>query len=365
MMIVVRKAQRYPNQQHPVHQYFPYLKNRFRQDGNRDAEEKFIINEETEINVIALVEVDKTVYLRKIAQELQISHESARKILKKHGYKAFKYQLHQHLYADDGDRRVVFCDWLLQNHRGDPNFINFILFSDESRFTNNGMFNKQNTRYWAQQTQHEMREGNFQERFGVNVWTGVVGNRIIGPILFQGHLTGARYLGFLQNEIEEHLNNLPLADLRRIYFQHDGAPPHNAREVLNYLIDQFNNKVIATNGPVRWPARSPDLTVLDFFIWGYVKERVYVTTPATLEILEERIQQKGYRTYESEVVQELGHLHHLAWQTLLLHSLAFGENYTQENLPVLVVKPVHVAGVVNGMQETEYVPEVGGVVMEE
>ncbi|KAJ8909526.1 hypothetical protein NQ315_008325 [Exocentrus adspersus] len=78
-------AQRYPNRQHPVHQYFPYLENRFRQDGNRDAEEKFIINEETEINVIALVEVDKTVSLRKIAQELQISHESARKILKKHG----------------------------------------------------------------------------------------------------------------------------------------------------------------------------------------------------------------------------------------------------------------------------------------
>ncbi|KAJ8915484.1 hypothetical protein NQ315_003247, partial [Exocentrus adspersus] len=133
-------AQRYPNRQNPVHQYFPYLENRFRQDGNRNAEETFIINEDTEINVIAVVEVDKTVSLRKIAQELQI------------------------------------------NDRGDPNFINFILFSDESRFTNNGMFNKQNTRYWAQQTQHEMREGNFQKRFGVNVWAGVAGNRIIGPI---------------------------------------------------------------------------------------------------------------------------------------------------------------------------------------
>lgn len=283
-------AQRYPNRQHPAHQYFPYVENSFRQEGNREREQRFIINEETEINVLAMVEVDKTVSLREISQEMQISYESARKILKKHGYRAFKYQLHQHLYADDGDRRVVFCDWLLQNHRDNPNFINFILFSDESRFTNNGIFNKQNTRYWAQQNQHTMREGNFQERFGVNVWAGIVGNRIIGPILFQGQLTGVRYLGFLQNEIEDHLDNLPLAVLRRIYFQQDGAPPHNTREVLNYLTEHFNNQVIATNGPVRWPARSPDLTVLDFFIWGYVKEKVYyAAAPATLEILEERI----------------------------------------------------------------------------
>ncbi|KAJ8910466.1 hypothetical protein NQ315_003520, partial [Exocentrus adspersus] len=105
-------VQRYSNGQHPVHQYFPYLENRFRQDGNRNAEET------------------------KIAQELQITHDSATKIRKKHGYQAF-IRFYQHLYADDGDRRVMFCDWLLQNHRGDPNFINFILFSEESRFTNN------------------------------------------------------------------------------------------------------------------------------------------------------------------------------------------------------------------------------------
>lgn len=296
-------AQRYPNRHHPAHQYFLYVEKWLRQERNREAEQRFIINEETEINVLAMVEVDKTASLREISQELQISHESTRKILKKHGYRSFKYQLHQHLYPDDGDRRVVFCDWLLQNHRINPNFINFILFSDESRFTNNGMFNKQNTRYWATQNQHAMREGNFQERFGVNVWAGIVGDRIIGPIFFQGQLTGARYLGFLQNEIEEHLEHLPLEDLRRIYFQQDGAPPHNTREVLDYLIGHFNNQVIATNGPVRWPPRSPDLTVLDFFIWGYVKERVYYpTAPATLEILEERIL-RAFRCITPQMLQ--------------------------------------------------------------
>ena len=30
-------------------------------------------------------------------------------------------------------------------------------------------------------------------------------------------------------------------------------------------------------GPTAWPARSPDLTCLDFFMWGFMKSMVYET----------------------------------------------------------------------------------------
>ncbi|KAJ8913293.1 hypothetical protein NQ315_010960 [Exocentrus adspersus] len=56
----------------------------------------------------------------------------------------------------------------------------------------------------SQENQHLIREGNFQQQFGFNVWLGIIGTRIIGPI-FEGPLTGPRYLGFLQNEIEKRL----------------------------------------------------------------------------------------------------------------------------------------------------------------
>ncbi|KAJ4428077.1 hypothetical protein ANN_24091 [Periplaneta americana] len=36
-------------------------------------------------------------------------------------------------------------------------------------------------------------------------------------------------------------------------------------------------------GPVAWPARSPDLTLLDFFLWGHVKSMVYTTSVDTRE----------------------------------------------------------------------------------
>ncbi|GBM72480.1 hypothetical protein AVEN_106617-1 [Araneus ventricosus] len=38
------------------------------------------------------------------------------------------------------------------------------------------------------------------------------------------------------------------------------------------------------------PLRSPDLTPCDFFLWGYVKEKVYVPpNPTMLQALQERI----------------------------------------------------------------------------
>jgi len=39
-----------------------------------------------------------------------------------------------------------------------------------------------------------------------------------------------------------------------------------------------------------WPPRSPDLTPCDFFLWGVVKETVYVPSlPTTLDDLKNRI----------------------------------------------------------------------------
>ena len=39
-----------------------------------------------------------------------------------------------------------------------------------------------------------------------------------------------------------------------------------------------------------WPPRTPDMTPCDFFLWGYVKERVYVPPlPADLDELTNRM----------------------------------------------------------------------------
>ena len=44
-----------------------------------------------------------------------------------------------------------------------------------------------------------------------------------------------------------------------------------------------------------WPARSPDLIVTpsDFFLWGYLKSKVYVTSPGNMNQLRDRITKEG------------------------------------------------------------------------
>ena len=41
-----------------------------------------------------------------------------------------------------------------------------------------------------------------------------------------------------------------------------------------------------------WPVRSPDLTIPDFFLWGYLKSRVYANKPQTIAALKENIRQE-------------------------------------------------------------------------
>uniref|UniRef100_A0A1Y1NCG1 Uncharacterized protein n=1 Tax=Photinus pyralis TaxID=7054 RepID=A0A1Y1NCG1_PHOPY len=58
---------------------------------------------------------------------------------------------------------------------------------------------------------------------------------------------------------------------------------------MDLLRQQFGESLISQNGPHNWPPRSCDLTPLDFFLWGYVKSKVYANKPKTLDELEANI----------------------------------------------------------------------------
>ena len=82
-------------------------------------------------------------------------------------------------------------------------------------------------------------ERNFQLRFSVNVWCAVLDDQLIGPFILEGCLTEEAYLRFLQEELPGLLEDVPLNKRGRMYFQHDGAPPHFSSEVRNFLNYRF------------------------------------------------------------------------------------------------------------------------------
>lgn len=111
----------------------------------------------------------------------------------------------------------------------------------------------------------------------------------IGPFEMPVRLDGNIYNNFLIENLPELLEDVPLNIRRRLIFQHDGAPPHNARCVQQTLNQKFPERWIGRGGPINWPARSPDLTPLDYFLWSHIKEQVYKQQINNREELHERI----------------------------------------------------------------------------
>ena len=75
----------------------------------------------------------------------------------------------------------------------------------------------------------------------------------------------------------------------RIVFQHDGAPENYSRLVTHHLNRTFPERWIGRGGHVQWPARSPNLTPLDFCLWGWMKSEVYKESVNTRHKLVARI----------------------------------------------------------------------------
>ena len=117
------------------------------------------------------------------------------------------------------------------------------------------------------------------------VWCGMTSGGLIGPYFFDVSVTGESYLGMLETYV------WPKVKQRRLYFQQDGAPSHYSLVVREWLDQKFPGRWIGRRGPIEWPARSPDLTPADFFLWGYLKNIVYKDRPSTLAELRSRIEQ--------------------------------------------------------------------------
>jgi len=56
-----------------------------------------------------------------------------------------------------------------------------------------------------------------------------------------------------------------------------------------FLDATFRNRWIGRDGPTPWPPRSPDITPLDFLLWGYVKDKVFSTPVRDITNLKARI----------------------------------------------------------------------------
>ncbi|KAK2725286.1 hypothetical protein QYM36_001664 [Artemia franciscana] len=201
----------------------------------------------------------------KISQELTISKSSVHRIFKTQKFHQYKVHLVQAIHGDDTD-------------------------SDEAIFHLNGQVNRHNMRYWSEVNPNWHEEGHHQTNPMIMVWAGIWEEEIVGPWFFNtSNVIGETYLELLQTFLFEYLDNIPIIRRRNLLFQQDGAPPHFAICVRDYLNQSFPERWIGRRSPVEWPPRSPNLTPLDYFLWGHLKFVVYQNRPRTLDDLKDAI----------------------------------------------------------------------------
>jgi transposase len=218
----------------------------------------------------------------KHAMALGISSRSLRRIL--HGdlkLHPYKMMLAQELSErDHANCRVVSAEILEQVPAAAV-----LLSSDEAHFQISGAINKQNFRYWAERNPRELQERPLHSP-RVTVWCAVADFGVISPYYFEeggatATVTADWYAEMLETFLWPKLDDV---DTEHVWFQQDRATAHTARCSLGVLREMFPGGLISLRGDVGWPAWSADLSPCDFFLWGYLKEKVFKHRPHLLRI---------------------------------------------------------------------------------
>ena len=223
---------------------------------------------------------------RRLASELMVSPSSVLRLLHQKNLIPYIPRLFHALHDGDADRRLQFAETFLQLVHEDAAFIDNVWWSDEASFKLNGHINRHNCVYWADENPHKIVEKEVNLP-GVTVWAAISSSGLIGPIFFEGTVTSENYLVMLQTHFWPKMRGNP-----NCYFQQDGAPPHYGLAVRRWLDDNFRGRWIGRRGAIEWPARSPDITPPDFFLWGILKDMVYREKPRTLQDLRTIIEEK-------------------------------------------------------------------------
>jgi hypothetical protein len=227
---------------------------------------------------------------RRLSAQLNLSVTSINRILRDRGFHPYRLRLRHALNEEDFESRVDFASDILPQLDETPAMLQRIIFSDEANFHLNGHVNGWNCRFYARENPDFFIDEPLHSPKLV-VWCGVSWDQIFGPFFFKDErgaattVNGERYREMIVQFLLPQLQG-------QFFFQQDGATAHTARDTIRLLQANFPDRLISRRGDILWPARSPDLTPLDFWLWGAVKHRVYSTAIRNIDHLEERIREE-------------------------------------------------------------------------
>ena len=78
-------------------------------------------------------------------------------------------------------------------------------------------------------------------------------------------------------------------DIGHIQFQQNGITCHRTEATLDVLGPVFEDRIISCRANIVWPPRSCNLTPLDYYLQGAVKDKSYADKPEPIDALKDNI----------------------------------------------------------------------------
>lgn len=234
--------------------------------------------------------------LRRRSQALNLSVETCRRVivddLKQYPY---RIQTKQKLTVADKTKRKAMAEKMLDKMEVNPKFLGFLWTSDEAHFHLEGKVNSKNNVFWGSQKPTEVAQKPLHSA-KCTVWAAISERGIIGPFFFEEHgsqvtVTKERYIEVLKDFWKE-LESLYPSWMKHFWFQQDGASPHTSHLSQDWLKQHFGKRVVSLKTDFEWAPHSPDLSPPDFFLWGYLKDKVYANKPRTISELKVNIREE-------------------------------------------------------------------------
>lgn len=270
------------------------------EDKKREGRPSSVTSENNKLVISETLRQQSQNSTRNLAREFNLSQSSVVRIIRKLGLKAWRPRLLQELTEDDHDRRLQFCEDEFDrsfNYRD-------VIWTDEAKFMVCGQVNRHNCIFYSMDNPHEVFEKAVNSP-GVMVWGGICRTALIGPYFFTTTVTGESYLQMLDTYAFPRINELVTgAGDQRFWWQQDGAPPHYARIARARLDTEFPGRWIGRRGTVEWPPRSPDLSPMDYAVWGIIKEKVYKQDIQNVEHLK-RLITEAFQSFDANLCSKI------------------------------------------------------------
>ncbi|CAB0035511.1 unnamed protein product [Trichogramma brassicae] len=112
-------------------------------------------------------------------------------------------------------------------------------------------------RFWAAENPQWVRDVEYQDRWSVNVWGGIVGDRLVGPVILDATMNGDTHLELLQQRLPGLLANNPIRmqDMWASYFNYDSSKHLDA--FITRVLAQASERALSETPTTPTVARAP------------------------------------------------------------------------------------------------------------